>query len=71
MFPETGPCPRCGRAARFVVVHFDSRLIRVDCSGEGGRFEVPKCRIDDARFDGTETNFDTLSNSAKRPIIPI
>jgi hypothetical protein len=54
MCSETGPCPNCKRVARFMVVDFDRRFIRVECSGKCGRFEVPKSRIDDSLdFDAT------------------
>ena len=51
MCSETGPCPICKLEARFTVIEFDSRKIRVDCAGKCGRFDAPKSRLDDALHD--------------------
>ena len=51
MCSETGPCPNCKRVARFIVVDFDRRLIRVECAGKCGRFEVSKSTLDDTLHD--------------------
>jgi hypothetical protein len=47
IYPESGPCPQCGRPATFRLIDFDSRTIGVDCSGECDQFTTSKPQLDD------------------------
>src|SRR5450759_1134073 len=42
IYPESGPCPQCGRPATFRLIDFDSPTIGVGCSVECGHFTMSK-----------------------------
>ena len=43
--PESGPCPKCDGRARYQLVDFDNRMVKVSCR-KCGPFQISKRHLD-------------------------